>query len=428
MILVMPDNQSRRAAADDARVRRRARPRRRRQAAWRARATSPSRCAPKARASILDQFANPGQSARALPRHRPGDLARHATGAITHFVSAMGTTGTIMGVSRFLKEKNPAIAIIGAQPAEGSQIPGIRKWPEAYLPKIFDRARVDRIEPVSQADAEEIDAPARARGRHLRRHLVGRRVRGRAAHRARGARRDDRVRRLRSRRPLPVDRRVPRLSACDRARMTPILVFDIETVPDVAGMRRSRHAGASCRDAAVLDWFAQQRRAPTGSDFAPHLPAAGRRHRLRAARRGGDLRVWSVGEPEDPEPELIRRFFDGIEQATRRSSCRGTAAASTCRCCNHRALIHGVAAARYWDWGDDDREFKFNNYLGALPHAAPRPDGRARDVPAARERRARRDGAAVRISRQARHGRQRGRRRRRARASSTRSAATARPT
>jgi cysteine synthase B len=66
----------------------------------------------------------------------------------------MGTTGTIMGVSRFLKEKNPAIAIVGAQPAEGSQIPGIRKWPDAYLPRIFDRARVDRIELVSQAEAE----------------------------------------------------------------------------------------------------------------------------------------------------------------------------------------------------------------------------------------------------------------------------------
>ena len=66
----------------------------------------------------------------------------------------MGTTGTIMGVSRFLKEKNPAVTIIGAQPAEGSQIPGIRKWPDAYLPKIFERSRVDRIEYVSQAEAE----------------------------------------------------------------------------------------------------------------------------------------------------------------------------------------------------------------------------------------------------------------------------------
>ncbi len=66
----------------------------------------------------------------------------------------MGTTGTIMGVSRFLKEQNPAVVIVGAQPEDGSQIPGIRKWPEAYLPKIFDRRRVDRIESVSQADAE----------------------------------------------------------------------------------------------------------------------------------------------------------------------------------------------------------------------------------------------------------------------------------
>jgi cysteine synthase B len=73
---------------------------------------------------------------------------------VTHFVSAMGTTGTIMGVSRYLKEKNPAVQIVGAQPAEGSQIPGIRKWPEAYLPKIYDPKRVDRVELVSQADAE----------------------------------------------------------------------------------------------------------------------------------------------------------------------------------------------------------------------------------------------------------------------------------
>jgi cysteine synthase B len=71
-------------------------------------------------------------------------------------VSSMGTTGTIMGVSRYLKEQNPDICIIGCQPEDGSQIPGIRKWPEAYLPKIFDRSRVDRVETVSQADAEEM--------------------------------------------------------------------------------------------------------------------------------------------------------------------------------------------------------------------------------------------------------------------------------
>jgi cysteine synthase B len=102
---------------------------------------------------ILDQFANP-DNPLAHYRGTGPEIWRDTTGHITHFVSAMGTTGTIMGVSRFLKERNPAIQIIGAQPEEGSQIPGIRKWPDAYLPKIFDRSRLDRIEQVSQADAE----------------------------------------------------------------------------------------------------------------------------------------------------------------------------------------------------------------------------------------------------------------------------------
>jgi cysteine synthase B len=102
---------------------------------------------------VLDQFANPDNPLAHYETTGP-EIWRDTRGTITHFVSSMGTTGTIMGVSRFLKEKNPAIRIIGCQPEEGSKIPGIRKWPEAYLPKIYDRARVDRIEPVSQADAE----------------------------------------------------------------------------------------------------------------------------------------------------------------------------------------------------------------------------------------------------------------------------------
>jgi cysteine synthase B len=105
------------------------------------------------RGTILDQFANP-DNPLAHYRGTGPEIWRDTKGAITHFVSAMGTTGTIMGVSRYLKERNPAIAIVGAQPEEGSQIPGIRKWPEAYLPRIFDRTRVDRIENVSQAEAE----------------------------------------------------------------------------------------------------------------------------------------------------------------------------------------------------------------------------------------------------------------------------------
>jgi S-sulfo-L-cysteine synthase (O-acetyl-L-serine-dependent) len=104
---------------------------------------------------ILDQFANP-DNPLAHYRTTGPELWRDTEGRITHFVSAMGTTGTIMGVSRFLKEKNPAVTIVGAQPAEGASIPGIRKWPEAYLPRIYDKARVDRLEYVSQADAEEM--------------------------------------------------------------------------------------------------------------------------------------------------------------------------------------------------------------------------------------------------------------------------------
>lgn len=102
---------------------------------------------------VLDQFANP-DNPLAHYRTTGPELWRDTGGGITHFVSAMGTTGTIMGTSRFLKEKKPSVVIVGAQPAEGASIPGIRKWPDAYLPKIYDAARVDRIEPVSQADAE----------------------------------------------------------------------------------------------------------------------------------------------------------------------------------------------------------------------------------------------------------------------------------
>ncbi|MEM5345181.1 cysteine synthase CysM [Paraburkholderia azotifigens] len=102
---------------------------------------------------ILDQFGNPDNPLAHYEATGP-EIWRDTEGRITHFVSAMGTTGTIMGVSQYLKEQNPSIEIIGAQPEEGSRIPGIRKWPEAYLPKIFDRSRIDRVENVSQAASE----------------------------------------------------------------------------------------------------------------------------------------------------------------------------------------------------------------------------------------------------------------------------------
>jgi cysteine synthase B len=104
---------------------------------------------------ILDQFANPDNPLSHYEGTGP-EIWRDTQGTITHFVSSMGTTGTIMGVSQYLKEKNPAIQVIGCQPDEGSQIPGIRKWPEAYLPRIYDKLRVDRLEYVSQADAEDM--------------------------------------------------------------------------------------------------------------------------------------------------------------------------------------------------------------------------------------------------------------------------------
>ena len=104
---------------------------------------------------VLDQFAN-ADNPRIHYETTGPELWEQTGGRITHFVSAMGTTGTITGVSRFLKEKNPAIQIIGAEPSEGSRIPGIRKWPQEYLPKIYDPQRVDQMVSVSQENAEEM--------------------------------------------------------------------------------------------------------------------------------------------------------------------------------------------------------------------------------------------------------------------------------
>ncbi|MFM5253092.1 cysteine synthase CysM [Aeromonas hydrophila] len=101
---------------------------------------------------VLDQFNNPANPDAHYLSTGP-EIWRQSEGAVTHFVSAMGTTGTIMGVSRYLKEQNPAVQVVGLQPAEGSQIPGIRRWPAAYLPAIFEPARVDRVLDVTQQEA-----------------------------------------------------------------------------------------------------------------------------------------------------------------------------------------------------------------------------------------------------------------------------------
>ena len=144
--------------------------------------------------------------------------------------------------------------------------------------------------------------------------------------------------------------------------MTPILVYDIETVPDIDGLRRAHALPAALSDAAVRDWAVQQRRLRTGGDLLPlqfqRVVAIG-----CALRDGAGLKVWSLGEPADPEPELIRRFFDGVERyVPQLVSWNGSG--FDLPVLHYRSLIHGVPAAKYWDWGDDDRDFRYNNYLG----------------------------------------------------------------
>jgi cysteine synthase B len=104
---------------------------------------------------VLNQFANPDNPLGHYHTTGP-EIWQQTQGRITHFVSSMGTTGTIMGVSRYLKSRNPAIQVIGLQPLEGSQIPGIRRWPEAYMPEIFERQRVDLVMDISQREAEDM--------------------------------------------------------------------------------------------------------------------------------------------------------------------------------------------------------------------------------------------------------------------------------
>jgi cysteine synthase B len=106
------------------------------------------------RGKVLDQFGNP-DNPRAHYESTGPEIWRDTGGAVTHFVSAMGTTGTIMGVSRFLKERNPAVRVVGMQPADGASIPGIRRWPKEYLPTIFEPARVDEVLDVTQDEAEQ---------------------------------------------------------------------------------------------------------------------------------------------------------------------------------------------------------------------------------------------------------------------------------
>jgi hypothetical protein len=143
--------------------------------------------------------------------------------------------------------------------------------------------------------------------------------------------------------------------------MAAVLVFDIETVPDVAAIRRTQDVPSDMPEADVAAWYAQARRAATGGDFAPlylhKVVAIG-----CAVRDGVRFKISSVGELGDDEADLIRRFFELIDRFTPQLvSWNGSG--FDLPVLHHRALIHGITAARYWEWGDDDRDFRYNNYL-----------------------------------------------------------------
>jgi predicted PolB exonuclease-like 3'-5' exonuclease len=143
--------------------------------------------------------------------------------------------------------------------------------------------------------------------------------------------------------------------------MAALLVFDIETVPDVEAIRRTQDVPSDMPEADVAAWYAHARRTATGSDFAPlylhKVVAIG-----CAMRDGAKFRIGSVGELGDDEADLIRRFFELIDRFTPQLvSWNGSG--FDLPVLHHRALIHGITAARYWEWGDDDRDFRYNNYL-----------------------------------------------------------------
>src|SRR5258708_2586851 len=143
--------------------------------------------------------------------------------------------------------------------------------------------------------------------------------------------------------------------------MTPILVFDIETIPDAEGLRKLWGLDASVSDQAVVDFASQRRRQATGNDF---LPAHVRRVvAISCVMRGDEgLRIWSLGSPRDAEREMVQRFFDGIEKYTPQLvSWNGSS--FDLPVLHYRALIHSIAGCCYWDLGDNNREFKFNNYI-----------------------------------------------------------------
>ena len=368
-----------RAPPDDARVRRRAHPHAARRAAW-----------SRAR-DIAEQMQREGkgvdprpvrqsrQSARRTTRRTGPEIWRDTDGRITHFVSQHGHDRHDHGRVALPEGEESGDPDRRRQPDEGSQIPGIRKWPEAYLPKIFDGRASTALEYVSQADAEDMTRRLAREEGIFAGISSGGALRGRAAHRARRSR----TRRSCSSSATAATATCPPACFPPDGGMTPILVFDIETVPDVAGLRQLHDLHADVAGRGRASSPSQQRRAHDRQRFPAAAPAArGRRSPARCASDDG-VRVWSLGEPERrASPSSIQRFFDGIEKYTPQLvSWNG--GGFDLPVLHYRGLIHGVAA-RATGTGATTTATSSSTTTSPLPHAPSRPDGRARDVPAAR--------------------------------------------
>jgi hypothetical protein len=298
--------------------------------------SSPRRCATKARAS--SSTSSPIRTIRLAHYEGTGpEIWRDTAGSDHAFRQQHGHDRHDHGRARASsRSRTRTIRIVGCQPEDGSQIPGIRKWPEAYLPKIFDRSLAGRPHRIRQpGDAEDMTRRLAMRRGHLRRDFLRRCAHGVALRTRRRVENAVIVSdRLRPRRPLPVDGRVPG--------MKPVLVFDIETIPDVAGLRRLHDLPIrSCPTTKSPNSPSSSGGRRTATISCRTAPAARRRDLLRAARRQGSARLVA-GRAGAGEGEIIQRFFDGIEKFTPQIvSWNG--GGFDLPVLHYRGMLHGVA-------------------------------------------------------------------------------------
>jgi len=286
---------------------------------------------------VLDQFSNPDNWNAHYESTGP-ELWRDTNGEITHFVSSMGTTGTIMGVSRYLKEQNPDIEIIGVQPEGESQIPGIRRWPIEYLPKIFDAKRVDRTLDVSQEVAEEtMRKLATQEG-----IFAGVSSGGAMA--------------------IALQVAAEQEAKGQKAVIMNVLAFDIETIPDTDGGRKIYEL-EGLDDSDVATAMFNKRREKVGNEFiATHLQKIVAISAVYRNVQKDQFSVWTLGEESSTEKEIVQNFFDGVDKHTP-TLVTWNGSGFDLPVLHYRGLINAVQAPRYWDQGEDDSNFKWNNYI-----------------------------------------------------------------